>query len=64
MKYFDRKYKIEVKVVETTSNSVRIFHTKKTKKGVNCHQWYNIDDRDFKERFKLIDDEDISNTSI
>jgi hypothetical protein len=56
MKYFDKEYKIEVEVVETTETSVRIFHTKKTKKGIDCYQWYNLDGREFKERFKTIED--------
>ena len=51
MKLFDKIYKCFVDVVDTTSNSVRVFHKKQTKKGIDCYQWYNINDRNYNDRF-------------
>lgn len=42
--------KIE-KIIERTSNSLLITQTKVTDKGINCTNWYNMDDRNFKDRF-------------
>jgi len=54
MKYYDIINKCNVDVIEVTSNSVRIFHKKQTKHGIDCYQWYDINGREFITRFKKI----------
>ena len=42
-----------VDIVKTNiSMSVRVYHLRKTEKGINCTQWYAVD-KLFHQRFKL-----------
>ena len=38
-------------VVDTTGSSVLVFQEKKTNKGIDCYQWYDL--RRLNERFEL-----------
>ena len=39
----DIKYQRKNKITDLTSNSVELYHTKVTDKGINCKQYYTID---------------------
>lgn len=39
----DIKYQRENEITDLTVNSVELYHTKVSDKGINCKQWYDID---------------------
>ena len=38
-------------ITNLTSNSVEVYLEKKTKEGINCKQWFQVNDWMFKDRF-------------
>ena len=40
------------RITDVRDTSIEVFHTKKTKNGINCKQWYQID-RELQKRFKF-----------
>lgn len=42
-------------ILQKTSSSILITQTKLSEKGINCTNWYNINDKVFKDRFKIQD---------
>lgn len=48
----DTRYNnVLVTITDKTSNSIEVFHTKVTKHGINCKNWYTIEE--FNKRFKI-----------
>lgn len=47
--YLEKNSNSEVEVVGKTKNSVCVFEKKKTDKGIDCSQWYTI--QEFNKKF-------------
>lgn len=48
----DTQYNVETTITDMTSNSIEVFLEKRTNKGINCTQWFYIDD--FEKRFETL----------